>query len=202
MATSTHSTPHSIVIVAAARTPVGGFQGVLSHHKVTELGSFAINAVLTRAGISPEEIDEVLMGCVLPAGTGQSPARQAALGAGLSMATPATTINKVCGSGMKSVMLAASQLRNGEARTVIAGGMESMSNAPYLMDKVRKGLRIGHHQIKDHMFTDGLEDAYEGLSMGVFAQQAADRFAISREMMDDYALTSLERARKATADGL
>ena len=193
------SSEPSIVIVAAARTPLGGFQGVLSGLSATELGSAAIKAVIERSGFDALQLSEVMMGCVLPAGLKQSPARQAALGAGLADSIPATTLNKVCGSGMKTVMLAASQLQTGEADAVIAGGMESMSNAPYLIEKARKGLRLGHGRILDHMFTDGLEDAYEGKLMGVYAQQTADQFAYTRELLDDYALASLERAKKAIA---
>ena len=190
-----------IVIVSAARTPMGSFQGSLSSRTSPELGAVAIEAALSRAGISPAEPDEVLMGCVLPAGVGQAPARQAALQAGLLSAIPATTVNKVCGSGMKAIMLGTAQLQTGEVDLVVAGGMESMSNAPYLLDKARKGLRMGHGEVLDHMFTDGLEDAGQGLSMGVFAQQTADRFQLTRETMDDYAIMSLERASNAIASG-
>ncbi len=191
------SLPSDIVIVAAARTPMGGFQGALSDQSVTDLGKAVISAVLEKSGASADRIDEVIMGCVLPAGAGQAPARQSALQAGVPDHVPCTTINKVCGSGMKSVMLAVSQLQNSEVDQVIAGGMESMTNAPYLLDKVRSGLRLGHGKMIDHMFIDGLEDAYEGKAMGVFAQQTADRFDIGREAMDDFAFRSLERANKA-----
>ena len=190
----------SVVIVSAARTPVGGFQGVLSGLSATALGSAAIRAAVERSAFDVQQLSEVLMGCVLPAGLKQSPARQAALGAGIPDSIPTTTLNKVCGSGMKAVMLAASQLQTGEASAVIAGGMESMSNAPYLIEKARKGLRLGHGKVLDHMFTDGLEDAYEGKLMGFYAQQTADRFAYTREQLDDYALASLERAKQAIAN--
>lgn len=191
----------SIVIVSAARTPMGGFQGELSSLTAVELGSLAIKAALERAEVDPDDVSEVLMGCVLSAGTGQGPARQSAIGAGVAMSVPATTVNKLCGSGMKSIMLGAAQLQTGEADVVVAGGMESMSNAPYLLDKARKGMRLGHGKVKDHMFTDGLEDAYQGELMGVFAQLSADQFAITRAVMDDYALASLQRANQAIAAG-
>ena len=191
----------SIVIVSAARTPMGGFQGELSSLTAVELGSLAIKAALERAEVEPDDVSEVLMGCVLSAGTGQGPARQSAIGAGVAMSVPATTVNKLCGSGMKSIMLGAAQLQTGEADVVVAGGMESMSNAPYLLDKARKGMRLGHGKVKDHMFTDGLEDAYQGELMGVFAQLSADQFGITRAVMDDYALTSLQRANQAIAAG-
>ncbi|OED40336.1 acetyl-CoA acetyltransferase [Endozoicomonas sp. (ex Bugula neritina AB1)] len=192
----------NIVIVAASRTPMGGFQGALSDKSVTELGEGVIRAAIEKSNIAADQIDEVIMGCALPAGAGQAPARQSALKAGLPDDVPCTTINKVCGSGMKAVMLGASQLKNGEAKLVVAGGMESMTNAPYLLDKARGGMRLGHGKMLDHMFTDGLEDAYEGRAMGVFSQQTADRFNISREAMDDYAFQSLERATKAIASGV
>ena len=191
----------SIVIVSAARTPMGGFQGELSSLTAVELGSLAIKAALERAGVDPDDVSEVLMGCVLSAGTGQGPARQSAIGAGIAVSVPATTINKLCGSGMKSIMLGAAQLQTGEADVVVAGGMESMSNAPYLLDKARKGMRLGHGKVKDHMFSDGLEDAYQGELMGVFAQLSADQFGITRAVMDDYALASLQRANQAIAAG-
>jgi acetyl-CoA C-acetyltransferase len=191
----------SIVIVSAARTPMGAFQGSLSEFSAPSLGAVAIKAAVERSGIDFSAVSEVLMGCVLPAGSKQAPARQAARGAGLDDATCTTTVNKVCGSGMKTVMMGAAQLQLGEADVVVAGGMESMTNAPYLLDKVRSGLRLGHGQVKDHMFTDGLEDAYEGNAMGVFAEQTASRFQASREAMDDYALESLERAKKAISEG-
>ncbi|MGB0360082.1 MAG: thiolase family protein [Endozoicomonas sp.] len=192
----------NIVIVSAARTPMGSFQGELSSVSVVELGTVAIRAALKRAGVTPDQVSEVLMGCVLPAGTGQAPARQSAIGAGIPVSVPTTTVNKLCGSGMKTIMLGVSQLKTGEVDLVVAGGMESMTNAPYLLDQARSGIRIGHGQVKDHMFTDGLEDAYTGQAMGVFAQQTADRFDLTREEMDDYALLSLERANKAIESGV
>lgn len=201
MSSSRNPLQESIVIVSAARTPMGGFQGNLSSTTAVDLGTIAIKSALERAGVSPDKVSEVLMGCVLPAGTGQGPARQSALNAGIPVHVPTTTLNKLCGSGMKTVMLGATQLQTGEADMVVAGGMESMTNAPYLLDKARGGMRLGHGQVKDHMFTDGLEDAYRGIAMGVFAQETADRFGLTREAMDDYALTSLERANKALASG-
>ncbi len=201
MSSSRNPLQESIVIVSAARTPMGGFQGDLSSTTAVGLGTIAIKSVLERAGVAPEKVSEVLMGCVLPAGTGQGPARQSALNAGIPVHVPTTTLNKLCGSGMKTVMLGATQLQTGEADMVVAGGMESMTNAPYLLDKARGGMRLGHGQVKDHMFTDGLEDAYRGIAMGVFAQETADRFGLTREAMDDYALTSLERANKAIESG-
>ena len=192
----------NIVIVAATRTPMGGFQGALSEQSVTDLGKVAIQSAITRSGVAADKVDEVIMGCVLPAGAGQAPARQSAIKAGVPVSVPCTTINKVCGSGMKAVMMGASQLKNREADLVVAGGMESMTNAPYLLDKARGGMRLGHGKVLDHMFTDGLEDAYEGNAMGLFAQQTADRFNISREAMDDYAFQSLERATKAIEAGV
>ncbi|WP_067522139.1 thiolase family protein [Endozoicomonas ascidiicola] len=198
---SSNPVNENIVIVSAVRTPMGGFQGDLSSVPVVELGTVAIKAALERAGVASDQVSEVIMGCVLPAGTGQGPARQSAVGAGIPVSVPTTTVNKLCGSGMKTVMLGASQLKTGEADVVVAGGMESMSNAPYMLDKARSGMRIGHGQVKDHMFTDGLEDAYTGKAMGVFAQQTADRFDLTRDAMDDYALASLDRAKKAIETG-
>ena len=190
-----------IAIISSSRTPVGAFQGALSSFSSPQLGASAIADCIGKTNLAPDEVSEVIMGCVLPGGTGQAPARQSALLAGIPENVPATTINKVCGSGMKSLMYGAAQLTTGEANVVVAGGMESMTNAPYLMAKARAGLRLGHSQLQDHMFTDGLEDAYRGQLMGVFAQQAADRFAISREAMDDYALESLTRSKQAIASG-
>ncbi|MGI2029167.1 thiolase family protein [Endozoicomonas acroporae] len=201
MSSAPNPLQENIVIVSAARTPMGGFQGNLSSITAVDLGTIAIQSALERAGVAPEDVSEVLMGCVLPAGTGQGPARQSALHAGIPDHVPATTVNKICGSGMKTVMLGATQLKTGEADLVVAGGMESMTNAPYLLDKARGGMRLGHGQVKDHMFTDGLEDAYQGVAMGVFAQATADRFGLGREAMDDYALASLERASKAISSG-
>ena len=191
----------NIVIVASVRTPMGGFQGELSGFSACQLGVTAVNTALQRSGLAADRITDLIMGCVLPAGLGQAPARQVCRGAGLSDSVHTMTINKVCGSGMKSVMLAASQLMTGESNAVVAGGMESMTNAPYLLEKVRKGLRLGHGEIKDHMFLDGLEDAYDKQLMGYFAEQTAVRFKFSREAMDDFAIASLERARHAQQNG-
>ena len=200
-------TPDPIVIVGFARTPIGAFQGDLSGLAAPELGAAAIRgalerADLARAGIPADAVDEVLFGCVLPAGQGQAPARQAALGAGLPLSVGATTVNKMCGSGMKAVMLAHDLLLAGSASIIVAGGMESMSNAPYLLDRARSGYRMGHHRIVDHMFLDGLEDAYDkGRLMGTFAEDCAQSYAFTREAQDAFALASLARAQKATADG-
>ena len=190
-----------IVIVSGARTPMGGFQGSLSSIAAVDLGAAAIAAAVERAGIAPADVQEVIMGCVLPAGLKQGPARQASLNAGLPAATGCTTINKLCGSGMKAVMLAFDALKAGSNNVMIAGGMESMSNAPYLMSKARAGLRMGHGEIKDHMFLDGLEDARTGRLMGSFAQETADQYGITREAMDAYAIESLKRAQAAIASG-
>ena len=192
-----------IVITGFARTPMGGFQGDLRSATAPELGSAAIAAALARAGVAPEDIDEVLMGCVLPAGLGQAPARQAAIGAGLPYATGATTINKMCGSGMKAAMLAHDLILTGSAGIAVAGGMESMTNAPYLLDRARGGYRLGHGKVIDHMFLDGLEDAYDkGRLMGTFAEDCAEAYQFTRPAQDDYAIASLTRAQKAIADGL
>ncbi|WP_263262036.1 acetyl-CoA C-acyltransferase [Pseudomonas sp. RIT-PI-S] len=191
-----------VVIVGAARTPMGGLQGALSGLSATRLGSAAIAAAVERAGVAPGAVDEVLMGCVLPAGLGQAPARQAALGAGLAKSTPCTTLNKMCGSGMQAVILGHDLLLAGSADTVVAGGMESMSNAPYLLDKARNGYRMGHGKVIDHMFLDGLEDAYTpGRLMGTFAEDCAASEGIDRQAQDDYAVASLERAMRAISDG-
>lgn len=195
-----------MVIVGIARTPIGGFQGELKDLAAPELGATAIRAALDRAGIpvesEPGTIDEVLVGCVLTAGQGQAPARQALLGAGLSATAGATTINKMCGSGMKAVMLAHDLLVAGSISAAVAGGMESMSNAPYLLDRARAGYRMGHQRVLDHMFLDGLEDAYDrGRLMGTFAEECADSYRFTREAQDQYALESLTRAQKAQADG-
>lgn len=189
----------SIVIVAARRTPMGGFMGALSAVPSTELGATAITAAIH--GIDSGEIDEVIMGCVLPAGLGQAPARQATLGAGLPLSVGATTINKVCGSGMKAIMLAHDLIYAGSAEVIVAGGMESMSNAPYILPKARAGYRMGHGQVLDHMMLDGLENAYDGKAMGCFAQDTADSEGITREQMDEFALSSLSKANAAIADG-
>ncbi len=191
-----------IVIVGAARTPMGGFQGELKNAAAPELGAAAIRAALQRAGVPPDSVEEVLMGCVLPAGQGQAPARQAALGAGLSLSTGATTVNKMCGSGMKAAMLAHDLLLAGSANVAVAGGMESMSNAPYLLDRARAGYRMGHGRVLDHMFLDGLEDAYDkGRLMGTFAEDCAQCYEFTREQQDAYATASLSRAQKSIADG-
>jgi len=191
-----------IVICGAARTPIGGFQGDLKDLTAPQLGANAIRAAVERAGLGPDAIDEVLMGCVLPAGVGQAPARQAALGAGLKLSTGATTVNKVCGSGMKAAMLAHDLLIAGSARIAVAGGMESMTNAPYLLDRARAGYRLGHQRVLDHMFLDGLEDAYDkGRLMGTFAEKCASMYSFSRAEQDAYSLESLKRAQKAASDG-
>jgi len=197
-----HVPQNPIVIVGLARTPVGAFQGDLRDLTAPELGATAIRASMERAGIPFDAIDEVLMGCVLPAGLGQAPARQAGLGAGLPASTGATTINKMCGSGMKAAMLAHDMLLAGNASVAVAGGMESMSNAPYLLDRARAGYRMGHGRVLDHMFFDGLEDAFgTGRLMGAFGEDCAQAYAFTREAQDAYALASLERAQKATANG-
>ncbi|MCM2330785.1 MAG: acetyl-CoA C-acyltransferase [Pseudomonas sagittaria] len=190
-----------IVIVSAARTPMGGFQGSLAALSAPQLGAAAIRAAVERAGIAPAEVQEVIMGCVLAAGLKQGPARQAALDAGLPPATGCTTINKLCGSGMKAVMLAHDLLKAGTNTVMVAGGMESMSNAPYVLEKARSGLRMGHAELKDHMFLDGLEDARSGRLMGAFAQETADQYGITREAMDAYAIESLRRAQAAIQNG-
>ena len=191
-----------IVIVSTARTPMGGFMGDLKSLAAPELGAIAIRAAVERAGVKPEDIQEVIMGNVLPAGQGQAPARQAALGAGLPPATGCMTINKVCGSGMKAAMLAHDMLTLGVNDVMVAGGMESMSNAPYLLPKARSGLRLGHGEVKDHMLLDGLEDAYDrGRLMGTYAEDCADRYRFTREAQDRYAITSLTRAQEAIKSG-
>lgn len=192
----------NIVIVSGARTPMGGFQGSLSAVSAVELGATAIRAAVARAGIAAADVQEVIMGCVLSAGLKQGPARQASLAAGLPNATGCTTLNKLCGSGMKAVMLAHDLIKAGSNDVMIAGGMESMSNAPYLLPKARGGLRMGHGEVKDHMFFDGLEDARTGRLMGSFAQETADRYGLTREAMDAYAIESLRRAQQAMASGL
>ncbi|MEY3704239.1 MAG: hypothetical protein RLZZ561_1859 [Pseudomonadota bacterium] len=191
-----------IVIASYARTPMGGMQGVLASVPATKLGSIAIAAAVERAGVAPDAIDQVIMGCVLPGALGQAPARQASIGAGLPLSTGATTINKVCGSGMKATMMAAEAIIAGTSDVVVAGGMESMTNAPYLLTKHRSGARLGHDAIKDSMFLDGLEDAYEpGRAMGSFAEETCREYQFTREQQDDYALRSLTRAKDAIASG-
>jgi len=190
-----------IAIVAAKRTPMGAFQGSLAEMSAPMLGACAIAAAVTQSGLCPEQIDEVFMGNVLAAGVGQAPARQAMLHAGLPVGVPATTVNKVCGSGMKAVMLAADTIRLGDNKIVVAGGMESMSCAPYLLDSARTGYRMGHKQVLDHLFLDGLQDAYDGQLMGVHAQRSADKAGFTRGAMDEFALASLQRAREAQQGG-
>jgi len=195
-------TTDSIVIASYARTPMGGMQGALASVPATKLGAIAIKAAVERAGVSPDAIDQVIMGCVLPGALGQAPARQASIGAGLPLATGATTINKVCGSGMKATMMAAEAIIAGTSDVVIAGGMESMTNAPYLLTKHRSGARLGHDSLKDSMFLDGLEDAYEpGRAMGSFAEETCTEYQFTREQQDEYALRSLARANEAIASG-
>jgi acetyl-CoA C-acetyltransferase len=191
-----------IVIVSAARTPMGAFQGELKGFSAPELGAAAIRAAVERAKLKPEEVQEVLMGCVLPAGQGPAPARQASLGAGLPLSAGCTTVNKMCGSGMKAAMLAHDALFADQAEIVVAGGMESMTNAPYLLPKARSGMRMGHGQVLDHMFYDGLEDAYDkGRLMGTFAEDCAQKYAFTRSQQDEFAIASLTRAQKANREG-
>lgn len=191
-----------VVFLSYARTPMGGMQGALSDASATDLGATAVKAAVERAGVSGDDIERIYMGCVLPAGLGQAPARQAAIKAGLPKSVQATTVNKVCGSGMQTVIMGAEALAAGSIDLVVAGGMESMTNAPYLLKKHRSGARIGHDTAYDHMFLDGLEDAYEaGRSMGTFAQDTADAYQLSRQAQDDYTLESLSRAKAAIADG-
>lgn len=191
----------SIVIVAARRTPIGTFQGSLSAVKATDLSATATRAALADCGVDSASIDEVLMGCVLPAGLGQAPARQAALAAGLPLGVPCTTVNKVCGSGMKTVMMGADLIRADSARVVLAGGMESMSNAPYLMPKARSGYRMGHQEVLDHMFYDGLQSPFDGQMMGHFAEQTASKYGFTREQQDAFAVESVTRAANAANTG-
>jgi acetyl-CoA C-acetyltransferase len=194
--------PDPVVIVGAARTAMGGFQGALSALPASELGAVAIKGAVGRAGIAPADITEVLLGCVLPAGQGQAPARQAALSAGLPQSVPATTVNKMCGSGMKTVMMAYDALHARPHDVILAGGMESMSNAPYLLPKMRGGARLGHAEVKDHMFLDGLEDAYDkGRLMGTFAEDCAQSYQFTRAAQDAFAIESLTRAKRANEDG-
>ena len=191
-----------VVIVSAARTPMGGLQGDFKGLTAPQLGAAAIRAAVERAGVSSDSVDEVLFGCVLSAGLGQAPARQAALGAGLDKGTRCTTLNKMCGSGMEATMLAHDRLLAGGADVVVAGGMESMSNAPYLLDRARSGYRMGHGRVLDHMFLDGLEDAYDrGRLMGTFAEDCAQAHGFSREAQDAFALASLARAQQAIREG-
>ena len=191
----------TIVIVSAARTPMGGFMGDFASMTCAQLGSVAIKAAVERSGLKPEQVDEVIMGCVLPAGQGQAPARQAALGAGLPLAAGCTTVNKMCGSGMRAAMYAHDMLLAGSVEVMVAGGMESMSNAPYLLPKARRGFRLGHGEVKDHMFLDGLEDAYDkGRLMGTFAEDCAGSYQFTREAQDRFAIASTTRAKQANTD--
>ena len=191
----------TVVIVGFARTPMGNFQGCLRHLNAAELGGIAIDSALSRSGVDADQVDEILMGCVLSAGMGQAPARQAARFAGLSASVPCTTINKMCGSGMKAIMLGFDAIKAGSARIVVAGGMESMSNAPYLLPKVREGLRIGHGQVLDHMFVDGLEDVEDKRLMGCYAEDCAETYSLTRLQQDDFAKQSLLRAQAAIHAG-
>lgn len=190
-----------IVILAARRTPIGAFQGVFNTTPATQLGAAAVRAALADSGVPPERIDEVLLGCVLQAGQGQAPARQAMLSAGLPSSVPATTINKVCGSAMKAMMLACDQLKAGSASHIVAGGLESMTNAPYLLPKARGGYRMGHGELLDHMFFDGLQNPYDGKMMGAFADATAAKYGFSREQQDAFAAESVRRAQAAVASG-
>lgn len=200
MATFSESDP--IVILSYARTPMGGMQGALSDVSATDLGATAVKAAVERAGVAGEDVERVYMGCVLPAGLGQAPARQAALKAGLPKSAQATTVNKVCGSGMQTVIMGAEALAVGSVDMVVAGGMESMTNAPYLLKKHRSGARLGHDTAYDHMFLDGLEDSFEaGTSMGTYAQEMADQYQLTREEMDEYSIESLRRAVTAIDSG-
>ena len=191
----------AVVIVNGARTPMGGFQGAFASVTAIELGAVVIREAVARAGIAPQDVEEVIMGCVLPAGLKQGPARQAALEAGLPEASGCTTINKLCGSGMKATMMAHDLIKAGSNDIMVSGGMESMSNAPYILEKARAGYRMGHGEIKDHMFLDGLEDAKTGRLMGAFAQDVANKEQLSREAMDEFAITSLQRAQSAIENG-
>ncbi|HUE48109.1 MAG TPA: acetyl-CoA C-acyltransferase, partial [Steroidobacteraceae bacterium] len=193
--------PSDVVIVSAKRTPIGAFLGALSPLSAVQLGSAAIKAALEAATVSATDVQEIIMGCVLPANLGQAPARQAALGAGVPVAAPATTINKMCGSGLKAVMMAADQIRAGGASIVLAGGFESMSNAPYLLPKARTGYRMGHGEIIDHMMKDGLQSPFDGKAMGCFADATASRYNFSREQQDAFATESVRRATQALQAG-
>ena len=197
------SEKENIVITGMARTPMGAFQGTLKDASCAELGAASIRAALERSRVGADEVSETIMGCVLPAGQGQAPARQAALGAEMPLSVCCTTVNKMCGSGMKSAMLAHDLLLGGEERILVAGGMESMTNAPYLLPRARSGMRLGHGEVVDHMFLDGLEDAYDrGKLMGTFAEATAERYGFSREAQDEFAIRSLTRAKKAIEEGI
>jgi acetyl-CoA C-acetyltransferase len=191
----------SVVIVSARRTPIGAFQGVFAPVTATELGAAAIRGALADSGLKGTDIQEVIMGCVLPANLGQAPARQAALGGGIPNAVPATTINKMCGSGMKAIMMAADQIRAGDADIIVAGGLESMSNAPYLLPKARSGYRMGNQEVVDHMFRDGLQSPFDGQMMGFFAEATAEKYGFTREQQDAFAAESVRRARRALEAG-
>jgi acetyl-CoA C-acetyltransferase len=191
----------SVVILSARRTPIGAFQGVLAPVTAPQLGAAAIRGALESAGVTPEQVDEVIMGCVLPAGLGQAPARQAALSAGIPNSVPATTMNKMCGSALKAIMMAADQIRAGEAGVMVAGGLESMTNAPYLLPKARSGYRMGHGEVLDHMFYDGLQSAWDGQMMGCFAENTAGRYQFSRADQDAFAAESVRRALAAVESG-
>jgi len=190
-----------VVILAARRTPVGGFQGVFAGVTAPQLGSAAIKAAVADSKVAPADVDEVMMGCVLPAGIGQAPARQAALGAGLPASVPCTTINKMCGSGMRALMMAADQLGSQNAEIIVAGGLESMTNAPYLLPKARAGMRMGHGEVLDHMFTDGLQSPWDGKMMGCFADATSEKYGFTREAQDAFAAESVKRALAACNDG-
>jgi len=190
-----------VVITSAVRTPIGAFQGVLSPATAPQLGAAAIAGAIARGGIGPADVQEVIMGCVLPAGLGQAPARQAAIGAKIPQGVPTTTINKMCGSGMKAIMMAADQIRTGDVSIAVAGGLESMSNAPYLLPKARAGLRMGHAEMLDHMFYDGLQSPFDGQLMGVFAENTAQKYGFSRGDQDAFATESTQRALKAIDSG-
>lgn len=191
----------SVVIVAAKRTPIGAFQGVLSGATAPHLGATAIEGAISACGIDAADVDRVIMGCVLPAGLGQAPARQAALDAGVPASVPCDTVNKMCGSGLESIIIAHDMIKAGSVGVVVAGGLESMSNAPYMLPKARTGMRMGHQQVLDHMFFDGLQDPYSGEMMGHFAQVTADKYEFSREEMDAFATESATRAQRAVAEG-
>ena len=193
--------PDSVVIVAAMRTPIGAFQGALSGATAQQLGAAAIRGAIAASGVDAADMDRVIMGCVLPAGIGQAPARQAALGAGVPEGVPCITVNKMCGSGMESIILAHDMIKAGSAGIVVAGGLESMSNAPYMLPKARGGYRMGHQEVLDHMFYDGLQDPYSGEMMGHFAQETADKYGFTREEMDAFATESAKRAQRAVGDG-
>lgn len=192
---------NSVVIVAARRTPIGAFQGVFSAVSAPDLGAAAIRAALADAGVSGDAVDDVIMGCVLPAGLGQAPARQASLSAGIPRSIPCTTVNKMCGSGMKAVMMAADQIRAGSASIMVAGGLESMTNAPYLLPKARAGYRMGHQEVLDHMFRDGLQSPFDGRMMGFFADATAKKYGFTRAEQDAFATESVRRAQRAVQSG-